>query len=44
MAGGKVPVHFKVVASEEYVAVDEERPPHRVLKVAALVMCAGAFY
>ena len=27
MAGGKVPVHFKVVASEEYEAVDEEMPP-----------------
>ena len=28
MAGGKVTVHFKVVDSEEYEAVDVERPPH----------------
>ena len=27
VAGGEVPVHFKVVVSEEYEVVDEERPP-----------------
>ena len=26
VASGEVPVHFKVVVSEEYEAVDEERP------------------
>jgi hypothetical protein len=26
VASGEVPVHFKVVLSEEYEAVDEERP------------------
>ena len=27
VAGGEVPVHFKVVVSEEYEVVDVERPP-----------------
>jgi len=27
VAGGKISVHFKVVVSEEYEAVEEERGP-----------------
>ena len=40
MAGGKVPVHFKVVASEEYEAVVEERPP-RIECLWWLHWCCG---
>ena len=44
MAGGKVPVHFKVVASEEYEAVDEKRPHALSVKGGCTGAAAGVFY
>jgi len=40
VAGGKVTVHFKVVDSEEYEAVDVERPP-RIECLRWLYWCCG---
>jgi hypothetical protein len=45
VTGGKVPVHFKVVVSQEHEAVDEERPHVlNIIKVDYNVVAAGVLY
>jgi hypothetical protein len=43
MAGCEVPVHFKVVVSEEYEAVDEERPHALSIQDVCVDAMTGVF-